>query len=206
MTPRGLLIVVSGPSGAGKGTICKSLISEYKDIGISVSATTREPRDGEVDGKNYFFLKKEKFQSMIHNDELLEYAKVYQNYYGTPKKFVLDKVLSGEDVLLEIDIQGALQVKEKYPEGIFVFILPPSMEELKNRIINRGSETEDSFKLRYSSALDEMSFIKDYDYFIINDEIHKATSKLICIIEAEKNRIISNIGELINEFKEENRC
>ena len=206
MKPRGLLIVVSGPSGAGKGTICKSLLSKYKDIGISVSATTRKPREGEVDGKNYFFISKEKFEEMIKNDEFLEYARVYENYYGTPKDFVLNKVLNGEDVLLEIDIQGALQVKKKYPEGIFVFILPPSMEELKNRIISRGSETEDSFKLRYSSALDEMRYIKDYDYYIINDEVEKATSKLISIIEAEKNRIVANIGELIKEFKEENKC
>lgn len=206
MKPRGLLIVVSGPSGAGKGTICKSLLQSYKGIQMSVSATTRSPRDGEVDGVNYFFLEKNDFENKIEHDEFLEHAKVYENYYGTPKKFVMDKIHGGEDILLEIDIQGALQVKEKYPEGIFVFILPPSMEELKNRIIGRGSETEETLNIRYSSALDEISFIKDYDYYIINDKIDNATEKLICIIEAEKNKVVDNIAELINEFKEEIGC
>lgn len=206
MKPRGLLIVVSGPSGAGKGTICKSLLNNYKGIQMSVSATTRSPRDGEVDGVNYFFLDKGDFENKIEHDEFLEHAKVYENYYGTPKKFVMDKIHGGDDILLEIDIQGALQVKEKYPEGIFVFILPPSMEELKNRIIGRGSETEETLNIRYSSALDEISFIKDYDYYIINDKIDNATEKLICIIEAEKNKVVDNIAELINEFKEEIGC
>jgi guanylate kinase len=206
MKPRGLLIVVSGPSGAGKGTICKSLLKEYSGIQISVSATTRKPRSGEVDGVNYFFLEKDDFIQKIDRGEFLEHAKVYENYYGTPSEFVMEKINSGEDVLLEIDIQGALQVKEKYSEGVFVFILPPSMEELKNRIVGRGSETEESLKIRYSSAIDEISFIKDYDYYVINDKIDSATKKLMSIIEAEKNKVVNNMAELINEFKEEIGC
>ena len=200
MKPRGLLIVVSGPSGAGKGTICKSLLKKYSGIQMSVSATTRKPRDGEEHGVNYFFLEKEEFIKKIDKGEFLEHAKVYENYYGTPSDFVMDKINNGEDVLLEIDIQGALQVKEKYSEGVFVFILPPSMEELKNRIVGRGSETEETLKIRYSSAIDEISFIKDYDYYVINDKIDSATEKLLCIIEAEKNRVVDNMAELINEF------
>jgi guanylate kinase len=205
MKPRGLLIVVSGPSGAGKGTICKSLLSHYSGIQMSVSATTRKPRAGEEHGVNYFFLEKDDFIQKIDKGEFLEHAKVYENYYGTPSDFVMDKIDNGEDVLLEIDIQGALQVKERYPEGVFVFILPPSMEELKNRIVGRGSETEETLKIRYSSAIDEISFIKDYDYFVINDKIDSATKKLMSIIEAEKHRVVDNMAELINEFKEEIR-
>jgi len=135
MEKKGLLIVVSGPSGAGKGTICKEFLNSNQDVKISVSATTRKPRNGEVDGVNYFFISKDKFENMIGNNEFLEYARVYDNFYGTPKSAVLESLEKGEDVLLEIDIQGAKQIKEVYPEGVFVFILPPSLEELKNRIV-----------------------------------------------------------------------
>lgn len=197
---KGLLIVVSGPSGAGKGTICKALLKR-RDIDVSVSATTREPREGEIDGENYHFLTKDKFEEKIENDEFLEYAKVYDNYYGTPKEYVLEKISRGEDVLLEIDIQGALQVREKYPEGIFVFILPPSMEELKARIINRGSETKESLEKRFSSAYGEIKYLKKYDYFIINDIIEDATDTLISIIDAEKNRVDEDVEDIISNFR-----
>lgn len=197
---KGLLIVVSGPSGAGKGTICKELLKR-RDIDVSVSATTREPREGEIDGENYHFLEKDEFENKIENDEFLEYAKVYDNYYGTPKKYVLEKISRGEDVLLEIDIQGALQVREKYPEGIFVFILPPSMEELKARIINRGSETKESLEKRFSSAYGEIKYLKKYDYFIINDIIEDATDTLVSIIDAEKNRVDEDVEDIISNFR-----
>lgn len=195
---------MSGPSGAGKGTICKELLRRRgEDITVSVSATTRAPRDGEVEGKNYFFLEKSKFECMIDEDEFLEYAQVYDNFYGTPKKFVMDELVAGRNVLLEIDIQGAMQVREKYPEGVFVFVLPPSMKELKSRIIGRGSETAESLEKRFSSAFSEIDFIKKYDYYVINDKVEKATDTLISIIDAESHRVVENIEELINEFKGE---
>lgn len=203
MNFRGLLIVVSGPSGAGKGTICKALVKRDPSIVVSVSATTREPRNGEEHGLAYHFYDKEAFQSMIKSDGFLEYATVYDNYYGTPKQFVIDKIASGENVLLEIDIQGALQVKKKYPEGIFVFVLPPSMKELKSRIVGRGSETQESLTKRLSSAYSEIEYIKNYDYFIVNDTVEHATDILQAIIAAEKCRVDADIEEIVCKFKEE---
>ncbi|TPB41039.1 guanylate kinase, partial [Burkholderia pseudomallei] len=132
MKRKGLLLVVSGPSGAGKGTICKEFLNNNEDEKLSVSATTRNPRDGEVDGVNYFFVTKDKFKSMIVNNELLEHAQIYDNFYGTPKAAILENLENGHDVVLEIEMQGARQIKEVYPEGVFIFILPPSLDELKN--------------------------------------------------------------------------
>lgn len=198
---RGLLIVVSGPSGAGKGTICSNLLKNKDFIYPSVSTTTREPRDGEVPGVNYNYISKEEFERKIEDNQFIEFAKVYDNYYGTPKDFVLEKLSKGEDVLLEIDIQGALQVREKFPEGIFVFILPPSMKELKKRIINRGSETKESLEKRFSSAFSEIKYLKKYDYFIVNDVVEKATDKLISIIDAEKSRVVENVDDIIKKFR-----
>lgn len=203
MVYKGLLIIVSGPSGAGKGTICKELISRDNSIIVSVSATTRHPRNAEVDGISYHFLSKEKFEEMIANDGFLEHACVYDNYYGTPKDFVVEKITQGKNVLLEIDIQGALQVKKRYPEGIFVFILPPSMDTLKNRIVGRGSETPESLKKRLSCAVNEIELIKNYDYFIINDTVATATDTLQAIITAEKCRVDADIEDIVRKFKEE---
>ncbi len=206
MMRRGLLIVVSGPSGVGKGTICKELFKSSDDIHLSVSVTTRAAREGEVHGKNYFFISKEEFLHMIENDELLEYAQVYDNFYGTPKKFVMEQLDIGRDILLEIDIQGALQVKEKYPEGVFVFIVPPSMEELRNRIVGRGTETLEAINKRFSSAYDEIDLMSNYDYYIINDTVQHATKKLQNILEAERYRILPQyVTQLIQELKEEKR-
>ena len=138
---QGLLVVVSGPSGAGKGTICNLLREKMPALGYSISATTRQPRVGEVDGKNYFFKTVEQFKTMIAQNELLEYAQVYDNFYGTPRQFVMDQLNTGKDVLLEIDIQGALQVKKRFPEGVFVFIVPPSLKILSERLHGRGTDT-----------------------------------------------------------------
>ena len=185
MTNNGLLIVISGPSGAGKGTICKAL-SEDQDLWISVSATTRKPRNGEVDGVNYFFLSKQEFTDKINEDDFFEYAEVYGNYYGTPKWKTLEAIYSGRDVVLEIDIQGALKVKQQYPEGVFIFILPPSMEELKQRIINRGTETEESLIRRFKSAYQEVNYISKYNYAVVNDTVENAVEKIKAILTAEK--------------------
>ncbi|WP_425448979.1 guanylate kinase [Dethiothermospora halolimnae] len=186
---KGLLIVISGPSGVGKGTICKELLKDFNDIEVSVSATTREPREGEIDGVNYYYKTKEEFKDMIDRDNFLEYAQVHGNYYGTPKKNVLEKLELGKNILLEIDIQGALKVKDEYPHGVFIFVVPPSMEELKNRIIGRGTETEDSIETRFNNAYEEMKFINKYDYGIINDKLELAVEKIKCIITAEKCKV-----------------
>jgi guanylate kinase len=188
MASNGLLIVISGPSGTGKGTICKAL-SEDHDLWISVSATTREPRAGEVDGVNYYFLDKQEFIKKIENDDFFEYAEVYGNYYGTPKWKALEAIYSGKDVLLEIDIQGALKVKQQYPEGVFIFILPPSMEELRKRIINRGTETEESLMRRFKSAYQEINYISKYNYAVVNDTVAEAVDKIKAILTAEKCRV-----------------
>lgn len=198
---RGLLIVISGPSGAGKGTICKALL-QSKDFWFSVSATTRQPRHGEVDGKNYYFLTKEEFKKKIEEDDFLEYAEVYNNFYGTPKSKVINMLDSGKDVILEIDIQGALKVKESYPEGIFIFILPPSMEELKNRIIKRGSETPESLMTRFKAAYKEINYVSKYNYAVVNDIIDDAVKKIESIIIAEKCRV-DRIKENTLDSKEE---
>lgn len=198
---RGLLIVISGPSGAGKGTICKSFLERNNNVVLSVSATTRSPRNGEVEGVNYYFMSKEEFKVKIEADDFLEYAEVYDNYYGTPKSNVEEVLESGKDVILEIDIQGALKVKENTQEGVFIFILPPSMEELKQRIINRGSETKESLMKRFKSAYKEINFVSKYNYAVVNDEVELAVQKLEAIIAAEKCRV-DRIKDNILDSKE----
>ncbi|NLK93789.1 MAG: guanylate kinase [Clostridiales bacterium] len=189
MENKGVLIVISGPSGAGKGTICKALLEKNKDLYLSISATTRAPRKGEEDGVNYYFLNKEEFKKKIAEDDFLEYAEVYGNYYGTPKSKVNEMLKEGKNVILEIDIQGALKVKENCNDGIFIFILPPSMEELKNRIINRGSETPESLIERFNSAYKEINYISKYNYGVINDTVKEAVEKIENILAAEKCRV-----------------
>ena len=198
---RGLLIVVSGPSGAGKGTICKALLEKHDDLFISVSATTRQPRNGEVDGVNYHFITKEEFLVRVDQKDFLEYAEVYGNYYGTPKSKVEEMLESGKNVILEIDIQGALKVKENFKEGVFIFILPPSMEELKQRIIKRGSETPESLMRRFKSAYQEINYISKYNYAVVNDVVDVAVSKIEGIITAEKCRV-DRIKDTILDSKE----
>ena len=186
--PEGILLVISGPSGAGKGTICKALLEKRPDMAYSISCTTRQPRNGEVDGKNYFFKTREEFEKMIANDGFLEHADVYGNYYGTPKAYVMDQVAQGKDIILEIDPQGALQVKRNYPNGVFVFIVPPSLTELSKRIYKRGTDAVDVIKKRLSSATAELAYASRYDYIVVNDEVERATTKVNNIVSTEHLR------------------
>ncbi|MGL4990400.1 MAG: guanylate kinase [Sarcina sp.] len=199
---RGILIVISGPSGAGKGTICKALLEKHKEILLSVSATTRSPREGEIDGINYHFMRKEDFIEKVEENDFLEYAQVYGNYYGTPKSNVEKILESGTDVILEIDIQGALKVKEQSEEGVFIFILPPSMEELKQRIIKRGSETPESLMTRFKSAYKEINYVSKYNYAVVNDTVENAVEKIESILLAEKCRV-DRLKETILDSKED---
>lgn len=203
MKRKGLLLVVSGPSGAGKGTICKEFLQNNKDVKLSISATTRSPREGEVEGVNYFFVTKEKFKHMIDHNELLEHAQIYDNFYGTPKAAILENLENGNDVVLEIEMQGARQIKDVYPEGVFIFILPPSLNELKNRIVGRGTETEEQINKRFGSAFNEICQIENYDYFIVNNDVKTSAQELEHIISAEKNKVHRYKENIINKFKEE---
>lgn len=200
---KGLLLVISGPSGTGKGTICKDLVKNNDTISLSVSATTRRPRDGELEGKSYFFKTKDEFESMIKNNEFLEYASIYSNYYGTPKKAIFDELEKGRDVILEIEMQGAMQIKSVYPEAVFIFILPPSLQELKNRIIGRGTETKEQIETRFSSAFNEIKLISDYDYFIFNNVVEKSSQDIEKIIEVEKNKVKRYKKEVLEMFEME---
>lgn len=186
---KGFLLVLSGPSGSGKGTVSQELLKNNKDIVFSTSVTTRTPRPGEVDGENYFFVDIDKFEDMAKNNELLEYAFVHTNYYGTPKEFVFNEIDKGEIVLVEIDVQGALQIKKNYKDAIFIFLIPPTIDELKERLTNRGTETEEEIKVRFENAFKELDFVGEYDYFIINDKVEQAVSNIETIIEAEKLRV-----------------
>lgn len=196
---KGLLVVVSGPSGAGKGTICQALL-EKTTLAYSVSATTRKPRAGEVDGESYYFLSVEAFEKMIEKDELLEWAKVYDNYYGTPLKKVEEKLTAGEDILLEIDTQGAMKVREKFPEGVYIFILPPSLTELERRIRGRDTETEDVLQKRLAAAIDEIEAGKCYKYVVTNDEVDSAVESVCAILAAER-RLVARNGALFDEIE-----
>jgi guanylate kinase len=190
---KGLLIVISGPSGCGKGTICKELRARHPEIKVSVSTTTREIRAGEVEGRDYRYISKEEFERQVQEGEFLEYARIYSgNYYGTPKKYVKETLMAGDDLILEIDIQGALQVKEKFEEGVFIFLVPPSMEELHRRLVQRGRETPELIMERFKSAYEEMNFINRYNYVVTNDKVDEAIKKIEAIIAAEKCRVVRN--------------
>lgn len=203
----GMLIVVSGPSGAGKDTICNRLIDEVDNIWISVSMTSRSPRDNEIEGKDYFFVTKEEFEQRKNNDEFLEYAIYNNNYYGTPKDKINYYLKAGIDVILVIDIQGALNIKKLVPSALFIFIMPPDMRTLKKRLIDRKTETKEKVIDRFKTAYNEINNFKKYNYVVVNDEVINATNKVKAIIMAEKCRIdriedihLDNREELIHEI------
>lgn len=184
MSRKGVLTVVSGFSGAGKGTLMKALVEKYQ-YGLSVSATTRSPREGEKDGREYFFLSKEKFEQMIEHDEFIEWAKYVDNYYGTPKAYVEEQLAKGKDVILEIEIQGALQVRDIFPDVLLVFVTPPSAIELRNRLVNRGTEDLAIIDKRMSRAVEESEFMDQYDEIAINDKLEVCVEELHQLIEKE---------------------
>ncbi|WP_335870558.1 guanylate kinase [Bacillus sp. 2205SS5-2] len=189
MKEKGLLIVLSGPSGVGKGTVRKAVFSEQDTkFEYSISMTTRAPREGEVDGVDYFFKSREEFERLISQEKLLEYAEYVGNFYGTPVDYVRETLDSGKDVFLEIEVQGAKQVRDKFPEGLFIFLAPPSLSELENRIVTRGTESEELIRNRMNEARKELEMMDLYDYVVENDEVTKAVDRIKCIVIAEHCR------------------
>lgn len=183
MNKQGIITVISGFSGAGKGTVVRQLVEQY-DYVVSVSATTREPRAGEVDGVHYFFKTNEEFEEMIRQGELMEHAGYVDHYYGTPKEYVMQQLAQGADVILEIEMQGALQVKENYPEAVLVFLTPPSYEELRNRLVGRGTETEDVIAKRLQRAAEECEYLGKYDYIVVNGDLNTCVEQVHQLIQS----------------------
>ena len=192
MSDRGMLAVVSGFSGAGKGTLMKRLLEKYDCYALSVSATTRAPRDGEEHGREYFFHTKEEFEELILQDALIEYAKYVDNYYGTPKSYVEKQLEAGKDVILEIEIQGALKVKEKLPDTLLLFVTPPSAEELKRRLEGRGTETPEVIASRLRRASEEAKAMPLYDYILVNDDLETCVDQMLEIIQSQHNTVANN--------------
>lgn len=203
MSQKGVLMVVSGFSGAGKGTIVKKVLSEKQNIALSISMTTRAPRPGEENGREYFFVSEEEFQKAIDEDALLEYAGYVGKHYGTPKKYVEEQLALGKDVILEIETQGALQIKAKFPEAKLVFVTTPSIKILKERLTGRGTETKELIDQRINQAMTEVKLIEKYDYLLVNDELDKCVNELYNLLDASHHAPSSNsefINELIKEF------
>ena len=201
---KGVLTVVSGFSGAGKGSVMKRLIQKYDDYALSISVTTRKPREGERDGIEYFFKTKEEVETMIENDEFLEYARYVDNYYGTPRFYVEEMLAKGKNVILEIEIQGAMQIKAKNPEAVLIFVTPPSFEELRNRLVGRGTETADVIESRLRRASEEAEGMSSYDYILVNDQVEDCVDRLHQIILSERAKAQRN-EEFINTIRQEAR-
>ena len=202
MNKKGILIVVSGFSGAGKGTLMKEIMKQYDNYALSISATTRKPREGEVDGREYFFRTVDEFEKMIAQDELIEYAKYVDNYYGTPRAYVEEKLEEGKDVILEIEIQGALKVKEKFPETLLLFVTPPNVEILRNRLVGRGTETMEVIEDRMRRAIAESEGMDAYDYLVVNDDLQVCVEEMHHIIQGEHERTFRN-KEFIEQIRRE---
>lgn len=202
MNKHGLLAVISGFSGSGKGTVLSRLMDKYDNYALSVSATTRKPRCGETNGKEYFFLTVEQFETMIAGDELIEYARYVDNYYGTPRNYVTSQLQSGKDVILEIDLQGAMKVKEKFPEALLIFITPPSAQELKKRLVSRGTEDMAAIEARLNRAVEEAQGMASYDYILINDKVEECVDAMHRLIDSQHSRTSNNLP-LIEQIREE---
>ena len=188
MNHQGILVVVSGFSGAGKGTLMKELLKRYDNYALSISATTRAPREGETDGKEYFFVTKEQFEKMRDERKLIEYAQYVNNYYGTPKEYVEQKMSEGKDVILEIEIQGALKVKKRFPDALLLFVTPPSAEELRRRLVGRGTETLEVINARLARAAEEASGMEAYDYLLINDDLDRCVEEMHQLIQLQHRK------------------
>ncbi len=199
---KGIITILSGFSGAGKGTVVKSLLSRHNNYALSISATTRKPRIGEEDGREYFFKTTEEFEKMISNNQLIEYASYVGNYYGTPKEYVESQLSQGKDIILEIELQGAMKVKEQNPDVVLVFVTPPSAKELKNRLVGRGTEDMDTINARLRRAVDESEFMDKYDYLLINDDLDECVEKLHQVIQSEHNSTKRNIERIKNIRKD----
>ena len=202
MKHRGILTVLSGFSGSGKGTIMKELLSRRQGYALSVSATTRQPREGEVHGREYFFVSRERFQEMIRQGELLEYAQYVDNYYGTPRSYVLEQLEQGKDVILEIEIQGALKVKKRFPDALLLFVTPPSAQELKRRLVGRGTETLEVINARLHRAAEEASGMEAYDYLLVNDEIDRCVRQMHSLIQLQHLRTGYHL-DFLNQMRDE---
>lgn len=202
MEKKGFLIVVSGFSGSGKGTIIKELMKDYDNYALSVSATTRKPRQGEQEGREYFFKSLQEFEKMIAKDELIEYAKYVDNYYGTPRAYVEEQFAAGKDVILEIEIQGALKIKEKFPDAVLIFVMPPSAKVLKERLTGRGTENIEVIESRMKRACEEAEGMENYDYLIINDKLDECVREVHSILQGEHKKMSRNM-ELVSGMKKE---
>ena len=202
MNHQGILVVVSGFSGAGKGTLMKELLKRYDNYALSISATTRAPREGETDGKEYFFVTKEQFEKMRDERKLIEYAQYVNNYYGTPKEYVEQKMAEGKDVILEIEIQGALKVKKRFPDALLLFVTPPSAEELRRRLVGRGTETLEVITARLARAAEEASGMEAYDYLLINDDLDRCVEEMHQLIQLQHRKTSSHL-DFLSKMRED---